>query len=520
MRLGKPTHGAGLVKATKNKRQLILLLPCLFAMFLPNYALAQSPLFVAMRNRESVAQADTTAVRDAARDAATQVANEAAKVPKEVRESGSSLLRRMNGGPQSTKTRMVYTTAATKGESFSPRPQVEYGADAITPSFSNTGYSAGGFGGVVSSGCGPAISGLNRVAVCPRCGVDEAGKCCCDNGSWGDQQPMQFDQFGQGEYIGPHRPHHVTRYRLRVDDQVNLVYRLTRDLDPGEYEFNVGDTLLVEGETLTGGGGGDDEGNNAGFERNLVILPDGTVTLPLIGQVRAAGRTVQQLRKEIQERSKKWYKFALWTVTPVDVDTRLQDLRAAVDARAGQGGQSIDLRVSPDGTIQPPALGSVCVQGLTLDEAKFEIDQRYAQAGFRGIEISPILTQRAPTFIYVLGEVAQSGRFQLERPTTVMGAISLAGSWNIGGNLRQVIVFRRADDWRLVATKLNLQGALMGNHPTPADEIFLRDSDIVLVPKRPIQRIDDAINLIFTQGLNPMITFGSAVGALDLTFAN
>lgn len=366
-------------------------------------------------------------------------------------------------------------------------------------------------------GCGPAISTLNRTAICPRCGVDEAGRCCCDNGRWRQKQPMQFDQFGQGEYVGPHRNQHVSRYRLRVDDRISLVYRLTRELTQSDYEFNVGDQLLIEGETLAGS---DQDTQDADFARSLVVLPDGTITLPLVGQVRAAGRTVQQLREEILERSKQWYKFPVWTVTPVVVDTRLQDLRAAVDARAGQGGQSIDLRVSPDGTIQPPALGSVCVQGLTLDELKFEIDERYAQAGFRGIEISPILTERAPTFVYVLGEVLRPGRFTLERPTTVMGAISLAEGWNIGGNLRQVIVFRRADDWRLVATQLNLQGALMGNHPTPADEIFLRDSDIVLVPKRPIQRIDDAINLIFTQGLNPMITFGSAIGVLDLTFTN
>lgn len=369
--------------------------------------------------------------------------------------------------------------------------------------------------------CGPAVSITNRTAVCPRCGVDELGKCCCSNGNWREQRPIAFQEYGQGEYIGPHRRHHVTRYRLRVDDQATLVYRLTRELNPNEYKFNIGDTMLVEGDTLTGTGGGtgeDDDRTDNGFSRNLVILPDGNVTLPLIGQVRAAGRTVQQLRNEIQERSKKWYKFALWTVTPVQVNTRLEDLRNAVDARAGNGGQSIILTVSPDGTIQPPALGPVCVQGLTLEEAKFEIDQRYAQAGFRGIEVTPILTQRAPTFVYVLGEVIQPGRYTLERPTTVMGAIALAQGWDTGGDLRQIVVFRRADDWRLVATKLNLAGALYGEQPTPADEIFLRDSDIVLIPKRPIQRVDDIIDLVFTQGLNPLIPFGSSVGALDLNF--
>lgn len=368
--------------------------------------------------------------------------------------------------------------------------------------------------------CGNTLSLFNRAGVCPRCGVDEAGKCCCDDGRWRQETCMQFSEYGQGEYVGPARLHHVRRYRMRVDDQVTLVYRLTRELDSRAYKFNVGDEVLVEGENLTGDVGERGNANLGDFSRSMVILPDGTITIPYIGQVRAAGRSVLQLRKEVQEKSKAWFKFPMWTITPIRVNTRLEDLRAVVDARAGQGGQSISLRVSPDGTIQPPAIGSVCVQGLTLDEAKFEIDQRYTQAGFRGIEVSIILSERAPSFIYVLGEVAQPGRFTLERPTTAMGAIALAGGWNIGGNLRQIIVFRRADDWRLIATRINLQGALMGRHPTPADEIFLRDSDIVLVPKNPIQRIDDAINLVFVQGINPLIAFGSAAGFLNLTFVD
>jgi|GEM_PF-3174941 len=391
---------------------------------------------------------------------------------------------------------------------------IVYGTEAISQE--GLASSTSLLAGPSVRGCGPAVSVTNRSAVCPRCGVDELGKCCCNDGRWSEQRPIAFQEYGQGEYIGPHRRHHVTRYRLRVDDQVTLVYRLTRELNPNEYEFNIGDTMLVEGDTLTGAD--EEDRSNNGFSRDLVILPDGNVTLPLIGQVRAAGRTVQQLRKEIQERSKKWYKFALWTVTPIQVNTRLEDLRNAVDARAGNGGQSIALTVSPDGTIQPPAVGSVCVQGLTLEEAKFEIDQRYAQAGFRGIEVTPILNQRAPTFIYVLGEVNQPGRYDLQRPTTVMGAIALAQGWDTGGNLREIVVFRRADDWRLVATKLNLAGAMYGNRPTPADEIFLRDSDIVLIPKRPIQRFDDLVDLVFTQGVNPLIPFGNALGVLNLNF--
>ena len=117
------------------------------------------------------------------------------------------------------------------------------------------------------------------------------------------------------------------------------------------------------------------------------------------------------------------------------------------------------------------------------------------------MDVTPDLRLKAPTFAYVLGEVTTPQRIPLDRPTTAMMAISQAGGANIGGNLRQIIIFRRTEDWRLIATKLDLQGAIWGKQPIPSDELFLRDADIVLIPKRPIQIADDFINLIFTQGI-------------------
>jgi polysaccharide export outer membrane protein len=82
-----------------------------------------------------------------------------------------------------------------------------------------------------------------------------------------------------------------------------------------------------------------------------------------------------------------------------------------------------------------------------------------------------------------------------------MQSIALAGGWVNGGNLRQVVVFRRAEDWRLLATKIDIRGALYGERPAPADEIWLRDSDVVVVPKTPIARLDDLVELYMTRGV-------------------
>ena len=137
---------------------------------------------------------------------------------------------------------------------------------------------------------------------------------------------------------------------------------------------------------------------------------------------------------------------------------------------------------------------------MTLEELNMELNARYARL-VPGIEVTSVLSQRAPRFIYIVGEVVQPGRVELVGPTTAIQAIALAQGWNNGANLRNVVIFRRAEDWRLLATKVDLQGALLGNRPAPSDEIWLRDSDIVIVPKAPIKVINDAIELIFTNGI-------------------
>ena len=69
------------------------------------------------------------------------------------------------------------------------------------------------------------------------------------------------------------------------------------------------------------------------------------------------------------------------------------------------------------------------------------------------------------------------------------------------------MIFRRADDWRLIATKIDLRGALYGKRPAPSDELWLRDTDIIVVPKSPILWADEFIDLVFTRGIYGVVPF-------------
>ena len=366
--------------------------------------------------------------------------------------------------------------AAVAAQWNSPRAQYALAAEPIGPG----GEIAGSDTPVASAAGGPA---------CEReiNGVDCLSGDGCGEPRWGHFGPIPWQALSQGEYIGPARAPHVPDYRLRVDDEIEFIYVLTR-AEESAYRFQVGDAIKI-GSSI-----------DAAVNREVTIQPDGTIDLYLIGPLKAARLTVEELKSLIDERYKKFYKVSDFSIQRIRTNTRLEDIRDAVDNRFFSGGQGRRVRVTPEGTIALPEIGSVYVQGLSLDEARREVNERYAQV-VQGLSVTPILAQRAPRHVYVVGEVPHPGRFTLESPTTVMGAVSLAGGWKNGANLRQIVVFRRADDWRLLATKIDIRGALYGKRPSPADEIFLRDSDVVVVPKSSIQASDDVMELVFSRGI-------------------
>lgn len=348
----------------------------------------------------------------------------------------------------------------------------------------------------------PIIALCQAQEVLPCTGVQACGSACdrridgvdcnfgdaCGETRWKQWGQIPWQHLGPGEYIGPPRMPDVPVYLVRVDDLIEFRYVATRFQSGKQYRIQAGDELKIESLV------------DPNINRVVTVQPDGTITLLLLDQVQAVRLTIAELTLLLKEKYKEFYKIFDLTVSPVKTNTRLDDLLAAVNNRFNAGGQGQQVKVAADGTISLTKLGKVPTQGLSLDELAAEVNARYAEY-VEGLEVTPILTQRAPHFMYVLGDVKLGGRFQMDRPTTVMQALALANGINNGGNLRQVVIFRRAEDWRLIATKLDIRGAVYGTRPTPADEIFLRDSDIVLVPKSSIKRTDDLIELIMTNGV-------------------
>ncbi|HEX5103044.1 MAG TPA: hypothetical protein VFV87_04495, partial [Pirellulaceae bacterium] len=63
----------------------------------------------------------------------------------------------------------------------------------------------------------------------PIYGVDCRMGDGCGEPHWKAWGPIPWQAFAQGEYVGPARLSHVPEYHLRVDDEIEFIYRLTRE---------------------------------------------------------------------------------------------------------------------------------------------------------------------------------------------------------------------------------------------------------------------------------------------------
>lgn len=358
--------------------------------------------------------------------------------------------------------------------------------------------------GAVSTPCSQCKCG----GICLQC-VDRGGEGliggfgmrqgigpCPNHGErcWQCPYHPPFNQFGPGEYAGPARTIRIPEYRLRSGDEIMLMFLLVGLRSEGSYRLAVGDQLLIESDE-------DAKLTRGDLRDGITIQPDGTITLRLIGQVHAAGQTIEQLRAVINDRYKKYFVDPAIDVTPVHTGTAANRVREAISGTGGFDPQEIAQTITPAGEIRLPRIGSVQAQGLTLEELKEEINLRY-EAVVGGLEVEPSLLSQAPHNVYVLGEVNRPGRFSLnDTPTTVLGAMAMAGGHIPGANLRQIVVFRRGDNWELLSTQLDLRGAILGRESHPCDEIWLRDGDVIIVPAAPIRLFNNFVRQVFTEGI-------------------
>lgn len=138
------------------------------------------------------------------------------------------------------------------------------------------------------------------------------------------------------------------------------------------------------------------------------------------------------------------------------------------------------LTVGLDGYVQLPYVGSVKMEGLTLDEAKAVLMDSLTQY-LRIPDLSLVITSYGPRKVYVMGEVNKPGVQEMAIDNmNAYAALATAGGWARKGRSTRIQIMRVVDGTMYYRT-LNMKSYTVRHDLTQNVEI--EDGDILYVPR-------------------------------------
>lgn len=134
--------------------------------------------------------------------------------------------------------------------------------------------------------------------------------------------------------------------------------------------------------------------------------------------------------------------------------------------------------VRPDGRISFPLVQDLQAAGLTPAELKAKIEELLKQF-IASPNVTVIVEEIRNYRIYVTGKVNNPGSFTLEKPVTVLQALSLAGGFADFADESDIKIVRTYGD-KYVYLDFNYKDVIKGKNTQ--QNIVLRSGDVVVVP--------------------------------------
>lgn len=237
---------------------------------------------------------------------------------------------------------------------------------------------------------------------------------------------------------------------------------------------------------------------NSELNETQLVRPDGSITLPYLGEVKVVGKTVQELTKELKKRYSSILKNPeLYVIVP-EFRSAIKELKK--DLHTAPRGLSRLVTVRPDGYVTFPMVGDIFVANRTIPEVTKELNAKYKDI-LPDLNCDLFLERHAGSVIYVVGQVRKPGAYKIVKPISIAEAMSLAGSYLSSAKLDSIIVVRKHED-KLIATRVDLKAALAMKEGS--DFFYLKPDDIVYVPKTWISKAAevarDISDIIFFRG--------------------
>ncbi len=137
-----------------------------------------------------------------------------------------------------------------------------------------------------------------------------------------------------------------------------------------------------------------------------------------------------------------------------------------------------EILVRTDGKITFPLLDDIQAAGLTPLELKKDI-QKKLKKFVRKPVVTVMVRSPASQKFYILGEVAQTGEYDLIKDLTVLQAFALAGGFTEWASKKEIILLRREDGKEKII-RVNYKNIIKGKDFS--QNVRIKANDTIIVP--------------------------------------
>ncbi|OQX52046.1 MAG: hypothetical protein B5M53_09530 [Candidatus Cloacimonas sp. 4484_209] len=282
--------------------------------------------------------------------------------------------------------------------------------------------------------------------------------------------------FDQGTY--PSATGLFEEYYIQPGDELDVLFQIKTWEIKEDFKIEVGYTVSVKFVNLPE------------LNEEQMVLPNGCIALPYLGEVKVIGKTVKELTAELKNKYVKILRDPEIYVTVPEYLSRIKELKR--DLHTAPRGLSRLVTVRPDGCATFPMIGDYFVVKKTISQVDALLDKEYERY-LPGLHADLFLHKTKGAVLNIAGEVEKPGIYRTKKPITVLEALTKAGGATSDAKLENVIVFRKHER-KIIARRLNLKDVLALK---PSSTFFyLKADDFVYVPKRKLASLAESMSLL------------------------
>ena len=285
---------------------------------------------------------------------------------------------------------------------------------------------------------------------------------------------------------------------ITTGDVLEIRFYLDERLQSESYRLGVGDILRLDFHL------------HPELSRDAVmVLFDGTISLPLVGAVEVAGLTAAQSSRAIGAKYAALdFKDPLVVLSVTEGQQRLKHF---LQSKSDQSeSENLVIPIFEGVPIQLPFIEAVSVD-RPLQEIRNEIIQRYASEFGVQLNVVANVRQRETPTVTVMGEVKLPGRVPLKHPLTTMGAIAAVGGYTESADPKRVAVVRFAPGGNYQRWIFDLSAAL-NDEDAPQNGFNLSYDDVVIVIRTDIADINVWVEQYVRKNIPISIGAGLPIG--------